>query len=1138
MKKKWLALLLVALLLLSCTARPAAGPIAGPTVPGAAAVPGVAGHIGNGGYRAQVRDLLNDFARGATVSLIQVNTGDTAGTSLADQNGKFVVQFGGAFVPTRDAPGDTLSTAYCLESVKGIKGSNPTFNQAGASAMRLRTLIWFDFTQDGWVGLTSASPSPITISYSTTAVSFFVNAQLVNGYPETPADYIACLDPRVSAPGDYTPAGDLSATVFGNLLNQVASAVAGDQDPIRNLVLAANGTVVNTGSNLSVTGVSPPSGPIGSTVTITGQGLNPSAVSVLFPGAIGSVDVAASATTSLIVPVPPGARSGRIQVSVNGVTTFTPPYAVTTNDGHLCTFTDTSGNTSLYAGSSDLGTLVRVNPDGSTTTLSAALTTPRSVLVNPEGAASPPFHIYVADAGTGKIVQMSDLGVVQNGTFLAATDPQAVAIGPNGDLFVAQKAANSILRARVNWATGTVTNATVATYTGISSPTALAFDHVGNLYVVQAALGEVQRFTPNSGDTGSFAPDLTWWADVDGPAGIAIDTAGAALVTSPSNNAIYRIDPLRHLTVFLGQTGPQAIGRDAAGNTYFTDQSRNLVRRLTPAGDQRIVAYGLAGLSGIAADGSGNVYAALNTSGAILELSADGVTTAPLIAGISAPYGLRFRNGNLYVAQTDTNSVTQVAPNGTATAISPGGLHYPGGVEVSDDGSTYYAGRQSPAATWVYQDTYYYTPPDGSNPRDAAGIDLVTNGGSTVTQTYPLIQAAFGRGFGDQGLTDLGTGTGNFALVDQRAKKIYTMTTLGGVTGSQLLSDVTPSFGGTRQFPAGIFDVVYDGSQYVYVSCGNGYIYRLDKTTFSGDTSVAAIGPFPAGGYPYGLTMMSGDLYAVDRGQKTVRRIVNPTTATTYDATWTPTGWQGGTDLRDIANTGGQLFVTDFGGSRIYKLSAANSWNPAVYTTLPGQPDAIYGYSNGNLLVMTNSGHDQYTVVGGSPVTLQVVTQWCCGWLPFLDANGNVFVSAPYPQNYVYANGLLNTYSLARDGTAPSGNWLYVADSFGVYGFNLTNGDGLSLAGMDGPCRGVSVNPTTHDLYVLSKSGKFYQVDPTNRTPINRANLPTGGWGLDYDSSANKIYAAGAGNGFVYRIDPANSWNLTTVKMGLHAPSF
>lgn len=1140
MLKRLISILVGCLLLAGCL-KPITTPATSPTGAGVPqGLPALRGAIGTmPGYHVQLQNLLTEFAQGASVSLIEVSTGNTMGTSIADASGSFVISFGKAFTPAKANAADTRSIAYYLEAFKGLAAQNSATNQAGADAMRLRTLVWYDFIRAGWISLTNQDPAPLGISISTTAAAFYINQQLVNGQSVSAEAYIGSIDPTRSgsAPLDYLGAGagvvagsgsrDMTATVYGNLFTQVTNAVTNDQDPIHSLVLSPSGEAVNTQTSFTVVGLTPSSGSIGTSVTILGTNFNPSRMTAAFVGADATINVGASNATSLVLAVPPGARTGLVRVSMNGINTYSPPFYVTSDDGHRAVYSDSSGNVTLYAVSNSLGTLVRINPDGSTRTLSTALSSPRAVLVNPEGTTTGTYSIYVSDAGNNRIVRFDNQGTLLNASVLAVTDPGALAMGPDGDLYVAQRGSNQILRARISWSTGTATNASVATYTGLADPVGLAFDYSGYLYVAENSQGRVRRFRPQAADSGAIAlvaqaapHNLDDWAYLSDPQGLAIDTSGNCFVTSRTNNVVMRIDAFRNMTTFVSVSAANSIARDPAGNLYVGDQGRHLVRRITLTGDQRIVAFGLAALRGVAVDGSGNIYASLQRSGAILKLNTDGVTTSPLISGIAAPYGLTYRDSKLLVAHTDTQNATEVTLTGSARSAISSGLHSPGGVE--QDGTTYYAGRLNLSDNWSA------SVPTGGSPFPNSGLDVVTGG--VVTQRYAYIHGASDWNNLSQALVKIDANT--FAIVDRVQRKIFKLSAIGGQAGSQSIKDITPSIGGSKVFPNDPVDMVYDGT-YLYVSCADRNIYRVNFATSAYATITGVAGS------PYGMTLMGGILYVVDRTNNRLYRVTSPGTTGTVDGTWNPAAF--GSGLMAVTNVGGFLYVSDYNGNQIFKVDT-NGAASVYLNELNGAPSRVHAFTDGRLLVRVSDGV-VYTINPGSPPTATQYTSTIgctgCGIVEyFIDGSNNVYWSSPNQHSTVNAVGMLNTRELALDLSNPADKWLYVAATHGLYGMNLSTGEDMSITGMGTPM-GLAVHPTSRLLYVLNSGGTVYTVDYAGRTVTSRTGLPSGGWGLDYDASRDRLVAVCSGNDLIYRIDP-NNWAAgpTVVKMGLHAPMF
>jgi len=113
---------------------------------------------------------------------------------------------------------------------------------------------------------------------------------------------------------------------------------------------------------LTFTGVSPSSGPVGSTVTISGTGFgSPQSTSTLgFYGAPG-IGIVSWSDTAIVATVPQGTITGPLNVTVGGVLKFGPSFTVT----GTTQVTDSLGNTSSYTSGYVGGTWVMTQGQGS-----------------------------------------------------------------------------------------------------------------------------------------------------------------------------------------------------------------------------------------------------------------------------------------------------------------------------------------------------------------------------------------------------------------------------------------------------------------------------------------------------------------------------------------------------------------------------------------------------------------------------------------------------------------------------------------------------------------------------------------------------------------------------------------------------
>jgi len=155
---------------------------------------------------------------------------------------------------------------------------------------------------------------------------------------------------------------------------------------------------------LSITGFSPASGAVGDSVTISGTGFSatPGSNAVTFNGTAATVS--SSTATSITTTVPSGATSGRIRVTVAGVTATSATDFVVTTPGAptITSFTPTSGaaGTSVSVTGTNFNTSsTTVKLNGVTATSSVSRTTALSFTV--PGAAASGRITATTTAGTG-----------------------------------------------------------------------------------------------------------------------------------------------------------------------------------------------------------------------------------------------------------------------------------------------------------------------------------------------------------------------------------------------------------------------------------------------------------------------------------------------------------------------------------------------------------------------------------------------------------------------------------------------------------------------------------------------------------------------------------------------------------------
>jgi streptogramin lyase len=134
-------------------------------------------------------------------------------------------------------------------------------------------------------------------------------------------------------------------------------------------------------------------------------------------------------------------------------------------------------------------------------------------------------------------------------------------------------------------------------------------------------------------------------------------------------NAAVRVTPAGVVTSFNCCDGPAGIAVDAAGNVWVADYMASKIVELTAAGavaHRTSILQGNGGPQGIAVDGAGNVWTANYYGNVLVELagSTAGVVSPAvgygLDARLSEPYGLAIdASGGVWISNAYTNTLTQ-----------------------------------------------------------------------------------------------------------------------------------------------------------------------------------------------------------------------------------------------------------------------------------------------------------------------------------------------------------------------------------------------------------------------------------------------------------------------------------------------
>ena len=561
------------------------------------------------------------------------------------------------------------------------------------------------------------------------------------------------------------------------------------------------------------------------------------------------------------------------------------------------------------------------------------------------------------------------------------------------------------------------------------TPNAVAVGPQGELYIADQGNNTIRKITP-AGVVSTFAgtPGVAGStngtgsaARFNGPNDIAIDAAGQLLVSDGNNNTIRKITRSGVVTTLAGTAGvagsadgpgasatfnsPCGLALDRAGTLYVADSNNNTIRKITPAGRVSTFAgtAGLTGsadgpgasarfnnLNGLAMAASGNLVAADSGNNTIRQITRMGVVST--LAGTAGPSGDRDGTGaaarfdfpmglavdplgNLYVAEEMGQVIRKITPSRVVTTLAG-----TGGVPGYADGPSASARFNGPASLAVDRAGNIYVAEAWNNTirkiSPAGEVSTVAGSGPTSSVDGTRTSARFNM---PKGLVV--DGAGNLVVADCHGQTIRKVTPAGDVTtlaGAAGVEGSADGPGTAARFRHPI-DVALDGAGNIYVA--DSYHYTIRKLTPSGVVSTLAgtagtlgsadgLGAAASFGAVTALTVDgAGNLYVAESDANTIRKVTPAGAVTTLAGTAGTTGSANGIGAAASFNlpadveldASGNLYVADFFNATIRKVTPEG-----VVSTVAGTPE-VTGYADGTGaaarfnqpmgLAMTASGH-------------------------------------------------------------------------------------------------------------------------------------------------------------------------------------
>ena len=645
-----------------------------------------------------------------------------------------------------------------------------------------------------------------------------------------------------------------------------------------------------------------------------------------------------------------------------------------------------------------------------------------------------------------------------------------------------------------------------ATSISIGQPQRVTVDAAGNFYFTSLncvfkvdTSGTLTRIAGNSraGYSGDGGPAIQ--AQLNAPAGLAIDGTGDIFIADLGNNVVREVTPNGNIGTVAGNGtqgdsgdfgvaiqaqlhSPSGVAVDGSGNLYIADSGNNTIREVTTDGN----------ISPFAGNGLASYYGDSSTS----------TPTTPAQAGLDDPQDVAVGpNGTIYIADTGNSFIREVS-NGAINFVAGSGSVGFAGDGGSATASTTNTGPgvalYGPRAIAFDSAGNYYIA-DSGNGRirkvDTKGIITTVAGNGTLgfagdgsAATAASLNQLSGVALDKQG---------NIYIADTlngRIRKVSSSGTISTVAGNGMVSysgDGGPATGAQLNGPLG---VAADNSGNLFIADSENGVVRIVK---KGVIASAGGGTFMI---PRAVaTDAAGNAYVADAQDNRVRKIGTDGTVTTYAGNGTNGfGGDGGpasnaqlsSPAAVAVDMAGNLYISDLGNLRIRKVSA-----------------------DGNISTVAGNGSQGYSGDGGPAVNASLNAPLGVA----VDTTGNLYIvdSASHVIRKVTLDGNINLIA----GTGAPG---FTGDGGPAAGAQLASPTGIAadpfgnIFFVDGTTRIREIN-TAGIIRTVGGNGSFGYSGDGGMANLAQFNSPSAVWA----DAAGNLYVADTGNNAIRLLQPA-----------------
>lgn len=233
----------------------------------------------------------------------------------------------------------------------------------------------------------------------------------------------------------------------------------------------------------------------------------------------------------------------------------------------------------IYVSSFSGDSVLKIQPDGSQTTIARDLGYPTGIAVDRFG------RVYVASSTTNRIAMVDSNGSVSSiGRAVYKAGYTAMAFDPLGRFILANQDANGLVLM-------TTSGSSSPRGVGLTSPFGLAFDRDGILHVAHMNKTGSRGLVSQSSPDGTARVAVT---NLHSPAGMAFDAEGRLYIAERYLGVILRIDRDGNRTEFAtGLSGPHGLAFSGDGQLLVAEFFAGRITAISMSGERVVRASGL-----------------------------------------------------------------------------------------------------------------------------------------------------------------------------------------------------------------------------------------------------------------------------------------------------------------------------------------------------------------------------------------------------------------------------------------------------------------------------------------------------------------------------------------------------------------